>query len=121
MSGRARRGTCGTRETGATPSVATRTEPRFPKTPATSDPGALRRQGLGGALEERAHAREAGLDVGGGDGADRQAHPARLLVQSERLEGDDREAGLLEQELADLLVRADRRAAHAVSDEVELH
>ena len=64
--------------------------PAPPQARTTADPRTSR------ALPERSKPRtpEARPDVRGRDGANGQAHPPRVLVQTERLERDDRETGL---------------------------
>src|SRR5437899_2239216 len=61
------------------------------------------------------HTREAGLDLRGRDGADAEPEPARLARQPEGLERNDGEAGVVEEQPADLLVGLDR----ATADEIE--
>ena len=57
--------------------------------------------------EDVAHSREAGLDLRGRDGADAEAEPAGFVRQTEGLERNDGEAGIVEEQAADLFVRLD--------------
>src|SRR4051812_6215443 len=51
--------------------------------------------------ENVAHARQSGFDLCGRDGADAEPEPARFVRQPESLEGNDREAGVIEEQPAD--------------------
>src|ERR1700694_3235436 len=75
------------------------------------------RKSLRVAGQHVAHARKARFDLARGDGADAEAEPPRLLRQAERLEGDNGEAGVVEEQLPDLFVRGDAPPA----DQIELN
>ncbi len=77
--------------------------------------GGMRREAAQGCLETR----ERGVDVGDRDGADREPEPAAPSFGAEGLERHDRQAGLVEQQPADVLVGGDAPDGDRLADEVE--
>src|SRR5205823_6393595 len=96
-----------------TPATITQTRNVTPKVRR----GRLPRSSLHRCFDRPPHALQPAGDVVARHRAGAEAEPSRLLAQPEGLERDGGEAGLLQQQAADVLVGADGAVA---ADEVEL-